>query len=108
MNTVKILGFELEERLAAALSYVLGIISGLFMIVFVQDNKNVRFHALQSILWFLVLLLVDLLLGWFTPFGRLISLVGFASMLFLAYNAYMGKKFKIPMLGDVAEKVVDK
>lgn len=112
MKKTKILGFELPENVAAALSYVFGFISGAIMLVLEPNNKTVRFHALQSILWFLVLALINtvlgFVLGWFLPIGRLVNAVSLLSMLFLAYNAYMGKQFKIPLIGDAVEKQIYK
>jgi uncharacterized membrane protein len=34
----------------------------------------------------------------------LISIVIFLAWLFLMYKAYTGEKFKVPVIGDIAEK----
>ena len=42
----------LDANLAAALSYLLGFVSGIIVLVLEKDNRFVRFHALQSVLAF--------------------------------------------------------
>ena len=42
----------LDANLAAALSYLLGFVSGAVFLVLEKENRFVRFHALQSVLAF--------------------------------------------------------
>ena len=41
----------LDENIAALLSYILGWVSGLIFFLIEKDSKFVRFHAMQSILF---------------------------------------------------------
>ena len=114
--------FGLDENLAAALSYVLGPFSGIFVFIMERENKFVRFHALQSTLWFLMLYVAGWVLGMITSLpligwvlGIVISpvvffgtIIVFASKIFLILQAYNGKTFKIPIIGDVALAQVNK
>jgi len=107
--------FGLNENAAAALSYVLGPFSGIFMLVMERGNKFVRFHALQSTLWFLMLWvawwvlgllpriwIIGPLLGIFvSPILFFGGLLYFVSKAWLAYRAYQGATTKIPIIGDV-------
>ena len=103
--------FGLSENIAAAASYIFGPFSGLAVLIMERENKFVRFHALQSTMWFILLTLVNWvagwLLGWIPLIGGLITgaitLLIVASAIFLMYNAYMGKRFKVPVIGDVVE-----
>ena len=104
--------FGLDENAASLLCYALFFFSGIVILVMEKENKTVRFHALQSTLWFLALAVASTVAGWI-PFlggilGNLIGLLTVISWGFLMYNAYMGKKFKVPMIGDVAEAQIDK
>lgn len=36
--------------------------------------------------------------------GLLIFLIGFILWIILMYNAYLGEKYKLPIIGDIAEK----
>ena len=115
--------FNLNENVAAALSYAFGPVTGLIALIMERDNKFVRFHALQSTLWFLLLwvvnwglgLVVRILysvlriippLGWLfrvltNPIGGIFIAVLVVSGLFLMYKAYKGETYKLPIIGDV-------
>ena len=92
---------------AAALAYLLGLITGLYFYLTSKD-KFVRFHAMQSIIFSIVAAIVSYLVGMFlfTLYFLipLINLAFLALWLFLMYKAYKGEKFKLPVIGDFAEK----
>jgi len=114
--------FGLSENIVAALSYVLGPISGLFVLIAERENKHVRFHALQSTLWFLFLWIVYWIVGIITGFpiiGVLLWVVSrpvmwiwgllfVSSKIFLVLQAAFGRQFKLPFVGDVAWNQVHK
>ena len=54
----------LNENVAGLLCYVLGWISGLVFLLIESENKFVRFHALQSIIVFGALTVIQIILGW--------------------------------------------
>ncbi len=98
----------LAENVAGLLCYVLGWVSGIIFILIERENKFVRFHAIQSICVFGVLMLASIILGWI-PFigivlGWIISVVGFILWIVLMIKAYQGVKYKLPWAGDFAEK----
>ena len=107
----------LEENLEGALCYLFGFITGIVFYVMEPKNKFVRFHAMQSIVIFLPLMILGFILssiGWFIflgPVWIIISLLTwitwilfFVLWLILMLKAYSGKKFKVPIAGDIAEK----
>lgn len=109
----------IEPNLAAALSYVLSIITGVIFFVIEKENKYVRFHAMQAILFgaawivlWIVLGIVSLGLIFVPVIGWIINAViylglglgGFILWLLLMYKAYQGERFKLPIIGDIAEK----
>ena len=104
--------FGLDENVAGALCYALLFFSGIVILIMEKENKTVRFHALQSTLWFIALSVVSTVAGWIPllrgPLGSLIWLVTLVSWAFLMYSAFVGKKFKIPMIGDVVEAQIGK
>jgi uncharacterized membrane protein len=106
--------FGLDENLASAATYVLGWLTGIIFLLVEKDNKTVRFHAMQSILTFLplsiLIILVSNLFLWSTGMWgiwslvvTLIQLVMLILWLVLIYKAYSGEKFKVPVVGDIAE-----
>lgn len=99
----------LAENVAGLLCYVLGWISGLVFLLIEQENKFVRFHAMQSIIVFGILTAAGLILGWIPIIGLffywVISVIGLILWIVLMVKAYQGTKFKLPWAGNLAEKL---
>lgn len=96
--------FGLDKNLACAATYVLGWVTGLVFLLVEKKDKEVRFNAIQSILFFgaiTVLTMVPILGLMLTPVLGLVGLVGW---LMLLVKAYQGNKFKLPVIGELAEK----
>ena len=116
----------LDGNIAAALGYPIGIIA-LILIFIEKDNKFVRFHAIQSMLWAVVMTVVVLViaiggtvialagaaasssLGWILGIivtllylGWLAAFLG--GMIYAAVKAYGNNSAKLPLVGGFAEK----
>ena len=100
----------LDENVAGLLCYVLGWVSGLVFVLIEQESKFVRFHAIQSIYVFGVLMIAGIILGWIPFIGGvlagLISVLGFILWIVLMIKAYQGTRYKLPWSGNLAEKRV--
>ena len=100
----------LTENVAGLLCYVLGWISGLIFILIEQENKLVRFHAIQSIFVFGILTVAGMILGWIPVIGGffsgVISVISFILWIVLMVKAFQGTKYKLPWAGNFAEKRV--
>jgi len=117
----------LDENIAALLSYIFGWVSGLVFFLIEKDSRLVRFHAMQSILFNVVaiVLAIALWILWFVlavaasmaseTLGFLVSAVlGLAIFLFwiglligvvlCLVKAYQSQFFKLPVIGNFAEK----
>jgi uncharacterized membrane protein len=106
----------LTENVASALCYALGLITGIIFLVLApyNQNKNIRFHAFQSIFlhlafiaFFIVLNLLSFAihLGFITfLLSPLIAIAGFALWLYLLFSAYQGKKVVLPIIGPLAQQ----
>ena len=103
----------LEENVAALLCYIVGWISGIIFLLIETENKSVRFHAIQSIIVFGILTIVNLIF-WAFPYpvdrvlNWIVGAIAFILWVVLMYKAYQGEKYKIPWVGDQAEKWVEK
>lgn len=111
----------LDPKLAGLLCYILGPITGIIFFVAEKTHAVVRFHAAQSIvfgiawvvLW-VVLTIVGIVLtriSWTLGnlFGLLTLLVWlglFIVWIVLLIKGYSGEKWKLPILGDMAERMV--
>lgn len=101
----------LDANLAAALSYLLGFVSGLVFLLVEKENRFVRFHAMQSLLAFGAITLLWMLLS-AVPllgivFGVFVIIPASAILwLLLMFKAYQGEEFKLPIVGPVAAERV--
>ena len=105
----------LEDNVAGALAYVT-IIPAIVFLVLEPFNRRrfVRFHSFQclffavawTVLWICLSIIAHIpFLGWATIIvWPLISLGGFVIWLILVLKAYQGQMFKLPVIGDMAEK----
>ena len=114
-------GPDLPENLACALTYALGPLTGVLFLVLEPYNRNprVKFHAFQSlfvsaalfVLWF-ALLIVTGMLAFLPIIGFVVGslLLGIFALgwlvlwLALMIKAYQGERWKLPVIGDLAEK----
>jgi len=100
----------LEANLAGALTYVLGPITGILFLVLEKESKFVRFHAMQSTITFVALFVISLVLGMIPILGWLLllpfQLLVLVLWIFLMFKAFKGEKFKLPTIGDLAERQV--
>jgi len=108
----------MTSNVAGALAYILGFITGIIFLLLEQykNDRFVRFHAMQSIFysvaciafsiaWRIVFGILSLELLLF-PLRALISLAMFGYWLYLMYQAYSNREYRIPFLGDLAAKQV--
>ena len=117
----------LDENIASLLSYVFGWVSGLIFFLIEKDSRLVRFHAMQSLLFNVLVAVVGIAL-WIVLFvvfmiaaqisGTLATLLSLVSVLvwgvFLLVilagfilclvKAFQGQYFKLPVIGNFAEK----
>ncbi len=100
----------LQPNVAALLSYLLGFVTGIIFILVEKENKFVRFHAMQSIVTFGALFVLQAalpiipFLGWILiPFVAILNLV---LWILLMVKSYKGEMFKLPIAGDIAEKQI--
>jgi uncharacterized membrane protein len=103
----------LAPNIAAMLSYLLfGWIGGLIMYL-TQRDREVRFHAAQSIITFGGLTIVWWAVGLVSVFGgsvlfvlfySLFELLSFALWIFLSIQGYQLKHTKLPIVGAIAER----
>ncbi|MBP1932162.1 DUF4870 domain-containing protein [Ammoniphilus resinae] len=98
----------MDVNLAGVLSYLLGIITGIIFLVLEKESRFVKFHAMQSILVSVFLILLNIVLGFIPIIGWLIGLLvapmSLILWIYLMLQAYKGRWYKLPVLGEMAEK----
>jgi uncharacterized membrane protein len=113
----------LTSNVAAALAYIFGVISGVLFLILepYKSDRFVRFHAMQSvfysvacivfaiawsILWSMIGSISGFLFVIAIPIRLLLSLGMFLFWLFLMYQAYNHREYRIPFIGQIAAKQV--
>jgi uncharacterized membrane protein len=113
----------LTPNVAGALAYILGFITGIIFLVLepYKNDRFVRFHAMQSIFYSVACIVFSIAWGIFwgmafavssslwallVPVRMLIHLALFLYWLYLMYQAYNNREYRIPFIGDLAAKQV--
>lgn len=106
-----------QRNAVAALSYILGFLTGFVVLMVEPHDKFIRFHAMQSVIATGSLFVLNILLGLaFSNFGVfsfisnisgiLIWAVIFAICVVGFYRAKQGRVYKLPYFGNWVEKRV--
>lgn len=97
-----------NKNIMGAAAYLLGFVTGIVLLLVEKEDKFVRFHAMQSTIIFGLIFLVGLVpvIGWLA--GVVLAPVSLILWLVLMWKAYQGEMFKLPMVGDLAEKQLEK
>lgn len=101
-----------NENLMGAAAYLLGFITGIIMLLLEKQSKFVRFHAMQSTILFGGVFVINMALG-FIPIlgwiaGLILSLVSFILWIVCMWKAFQGEMYKVPYVGEMAEKQLAK
>ena len=109
----------LDPNVASALAYLAGPLSGVLVLAAERSNADVRFHAWQSIIGLGALWAIGFLLYGLAFTALFVSATGFRVLLWLAVlawagwivlwvmcllKAFRGERWKIPLVGDYAER----
>jgi uncharacterized membrane protein len=111
----------LQENVAAALCYLLGVLTGILFLVLEPYNRNplIRFHAFQAIFAWIAAIVIGIVLNLLAfaitalPFiGWLIDILVWLAFslgcvglwLYLMYKAYNKERVVLPVIGALAEK----
>lgn len=113
----------LDANIAALIAYIFTVLGGLIFFLIEKESRYVRFHAMQAlllgaaffILW-IALVTVNIMLAFVS--GTLATLMGLlsfvvwlaflAAIIYCCVKAYQGQWFKLPVIGDMAEKFASK
>jgi uncharacterized membrane protein len=116
----------IDENVAGLLCYIFWWISGLIFLL-IDKRPFVKFHAAQDIAFNLAMVAVGIIfwivvafltfvtallhfpIGFLAAFlWPLIALAFLGTWIFLMYKAYNHEMFKLPIIGDMVEKMVNK
>lgn len=105
----------LSENIEGALCYSFGFITGLIFLFLEDDNQFVKFHAIQSTIVFLPLFIIYIAIIFLPMFGMIMNMMSWPVVvpifsfiiiifwLFMMHKAFIGERYKLPLVGDFAE-----
>jgi uncharacterized membrane protein len=99
----------MADNVAGMLAYVT-FIPAIVFLAMAPYNRNsfIRFHAFQCIFFSVALFAIHLVLDFIPIIGwaisLLVSLAALGLWLVLLMKAYQGQRWKVPIIGDMAEK----
>ncbi len=100
----------LSENVAGALCYALGWVTGLVFLVIERQSEFVRFHAMQSLIAFGLLSVAGFVINVMPGLGSflswLISMLAVVLWILLMFKAWSGERYRLPWVGEEAEKQV--
>jgi uncharacterized membrane protein len=120
VNTSSVNVSGLSDNAAGGLSYITIIPAIVFLIAEPYKKSSfVRFHAWQSIFFFIAWTVIDILVGLVqhivpsTVFLTMTALQLVALALFIVWlivfiGAFSGKRIKLPVIGDLAERQAER
>ncbi|HVP79913.1 MAG TPA: DUF4870 domain-containing protein [Thermodesulfobacteriota bacterium] len=94
----------LDENVAGFFCYLLGFITGIVFLVVEKESGFVKFHARQSTITFLGLLVLMIVIGWIPVLNILIFVLSLILWLILMVKALRGEKYRLPVVGKLAEE----
>lgn len=111
----------MDENVAGLVAYIFGWVTGLIFLL-IDKRPFVKFHAAQSIafniaivpcwiaVWIVWFILMHIPIIGFLGFIMfpIFGLAIFAVWIFLMYKAYSHEMFKLPIIGDLVEGMVNK
>ena len=111
-------GAGMADNVAGMLAYVTFIPAVIFLVLEPYNKSRfVRFHAFQCIFLTVAAVAAHIVLGILTvvpflvlltfPLHALVSLARLVASILLALKANQGQKYKLPVIGDLAEKQAD-
>lgn len=114
---------NLDGNIAALLAYIATWLSGLVFYLMEKENRFVRFHAMQSIMLGGTAIVLMIVLGtvWSIAYWiswilgslvglvcALIWLVMLVAWIMCMVKAFQGQQFKLPIIGNLAENMINK
>jgi len=97
---------NMSENFAALIAYLFGWLSGLIIFLLEKESRFVRFHALQSLIFFGAMSLILGVLGRIPVIGWVFAVVGgiatFGYWIIGMIKAYQGELYRFPIVGDIA------
>lgn len=94
-----------NDKLMAALCYPIGVIMSVVILVSesMKDRPFQKFHAVQALVYWVVAIVISVVLS-FVVVGCFIGPLAWLFSLWVAYKAYEGEYYELPIIADFIRK----
>jgi uncharacterized membrane protein len=93
--------------IACMLAYFVPVIGGVFFLFAEKRNKLLRFHSVQSILFWIffgVAFEIAVIISWIPFLDELVALVQVVLWIYVMYQAMQKRVCKLPIIGAIASR----
>ncbi len=97
---------SVPSGIASLLAYFIPFLGGVFFLVLEKENRLVRFHSVQSILLWIVFVVLSAIFSWIPVLNVLLYLFVLAVWVFMMYQALMERMYELPVIGKIAMRQV--
>ena len=98
----------IQRNLGGLLCYVAGWVTGIVFLLIEKENRFIRFHAVQSIVTFGAITIVQIIVFFIPLIGWILDFIILAMAVILwivcMLRAFDGQMFKLPIVGDFADR----
>jgi len=98
----------IDPRIVGLLCYLGIFVTGLLFLAVEKQSRFVKFHALQSILVTIAFVLINIIVNFIPFFGWIFNIIlapiSFVIWVALMLLALQGRWFKLPYIGELAER----
>lgn len=100
-----------NQNVMGALTYLVFFVTGAVFLVLEKKNNFIRFHAMQSLVFFGALFILHVILT-FSLIGLILipflMIVEFVLWVLLMWKAFNGEEFMLPVVGEFSKKQLAK
>ncbi len=95
---------SIPQGIAGLLAYFVPLFGGLFFLIIEKENKLIRFHAAQSILLWIVFIILAIIFVWIPFLNFLVGAIMLLVWIFIMFQALIERMFELPVIGDIAKR----
>ncbi|HUV36478.1 MAG TPA: hypothetical protein VMX58_06030 [Patescibacteria group bacterium] len=95
---------SIPPGIAGLLAYFIPFFGGVFFLIIEKENRLIRFHAVQSILLWIVFVILAAIFSWIPIINLLLYLVILAIWIFAMYQALMERMYELPIIGEISKR----
>jgi uncharacterized membrane protein len=95
---------SIPRGIAGLLAYFIPFFGGLFFLIIEKENRLIRFHAVQSILLWIVFIVLAAIFSLIPFVNVLVYVFILAVWVFAMYQALMERMYELPIIGELSKR----